>query len=501
MQTCLASALGYLHDSREIGLKHFFVIVTSLLLFTACGAGNDTELEPAQLFELETAGEDFPVSGPPNFDASYHYLSVPENWEKPSSQNIRLPVVIIRAAQGGSDLPPVMMVVGGPGIGDMSAAAYASAYPWTAERDFIIFGQRGTEHASPALMCPEYNDAIAKELSERVSALKNCRDRLTSDGMDLDQYHSLAISRDIDALRQAIGVQSISLYGLSYGTRVALTYAREFPEQVSSMVLDSVLPHTAKYDDTGLQNYFEALQRISDICDSEPACAAAYPNSAQRYLSALEDAAEAPWDNSAFNPERPDVTIDDLASIVGIDSEYEVSIAPALMSAIANRDLETINSFLSASAGSNLAWGMRLSVWCSEAFAHSEFVRSGHQAGGTFSDIQSSVFTAEECEAWNVSTRPDAEIAPTQSDIPVLLISGELDAATPPWMADEASTTLPNSRFIVLKGGLHTETTRWDGDGCAMSIAGQFFRDHETVLKQPEFECLNNRRNAEFYVE
>ena len=42
-------------------------------------------------------------------------------------------------------------------------------------------------------------------------------------------------------MRQAIGVERIALFGVSYGTKVALAYAARYPQHVERLVLDSVV--------------------------------------------------------------------------------------------------------------------------------------------------------------------------------------------------------------------------------------------------------------------
>ena len=47
---------------------------------------------------------------------------------------------------------------------------------------------------------------------------------------------------DIEALRVESGYQKLVLFGVSYGTKVALDYAAKYPANVESLVLDSVVP-------------------------------------------------------------------------------------------------------------------------------------------------------------------------------------------------------------------------------------------------------------------
>jgi pimeloyl-ACP methyl ester carboxylesterase len=71
-------------------------------------------------------------------------------------------------------------------------------------------------------------------------------------------------------LRKVLGEDQLALFALSYGTRLALTYARDYPGRVEAMVLDSPLPHSAKYDDAYPANLEAALRRVAALCAADP---------------------------------------------------------------------------------------------------------------------------------------------------------------------------------------------------------------------------------------
>ena len=88
----------------------------------------------------------------------------------------------------------------------------------------------------------------------------------------------------------------------------------------------------------------------------------------------------------------------------------------------------------------------------------------------------------EVCAAWGVPTRPASEVEPVESGVPTLLLAGEYDPLTPPRGAEAAAETLPMSRVVVVRGGGHTPTQHWGGDGCAMRIAAAFVADPGAVV-------------------
>ena len=124
--------------------------------------------------------------------------------------------------------------------------------PFLADRDFIMFDQRGTGFSEPSLACPETLElafeTIELELTDEESrtlsleALNECRDRLAADGIDFTAYNSAENAADVNDLRIAMGYEEWNLYGISYGTRLAQTVVRDYPEGIRSIILDSAYP-------------------------------------------------------------------------------------------------------------------------------------------------------------------------------------------------------------------------------------------------------------------
>ena len=130
----------------------------------------------------------------------------------------------------------VVPLAGGPGqaalpfADDFAAVAEAAA---RAAATSLVFDQRGTG-SSGAIGCfgdagPELRDARSAPAPPRSAARAAF-------------YRSIDSADDIEALRVAGGYRKLVLYGVSYGTRVALTYAARYPDRVAGLVLDSVVP-------------------------------------------------------------------------------------------------------------------------------------------------------------------------------------------------------------------------------------------------------------------
>ncbi|WP_205698996.1 alpha/beta fold hydrolase [Conexibacter sp. SYSU D00693] len=148
---------------------------------------------------------------------------------------IRLNATRARAASNPRNVALVALA-GGPG---QAATPIAEEFArelgaGLRDRDLLVFDQRGTG-GSGSLTCP----ALRQERSA-VSAARRCAEQL---GAPRGFFRTPDSVADLEALRQEAGYDKLALYGVSYGTKVALQYAAAHPDRVELLVLDStVLP-------------------------------------------------------------------------------------------------------------------------------------------------------------------------------------------------------------------------------------------------------------------
>lgn len=130
----------------------------------------------------------------------------------------------------------VVVLAGGPGQAavPLTEQSASELKPAIATRDLLVFDQRGTGQ-SGALTCNALNDFSLSQ----AAASAGCATQL---GAGRAFYRTSDSVADIEALRVAGGYSKLVLYGVSYGTKVAEDYAAQYPQNVSSLVLDSVVP-------------------------------------------------------------------------------------------------------------------------------------------------------------------------------------------------------------------------------------------------------------------
>jgi pimeloyl-ACP methyl ester carboxylesterase len=215
-------------------------------------------------------------------------LTVREDRSQPNGATIQLAVAIIPTRSPTPAPDPVVYLAGGPGSAALSGAPrLARAWaPFLANRDLIVFDQRGTGFSRPALRCPESERSSDAELGRvlsadesvraEVAALQRCHARLVREGVHLGAYTSAASAHDLEDLRVALGYGRWNLLGISYGTRLALTAMRDTPQSIRSVILDSTYPlqvnlyqHAVQYR-SGAQNALRRLRRRRALPQSIP---------------------------------------------------------------------------------------------------------------------------------------------------------------------------------------------------------------------------------------
>lgn len=452
------------------------------------------------------------VQIPDGVKAECGNLFVKENRRKADSRIIKLPIIIIKSTATNPAADPVLYTAGGPGAGSLGRArGAANLVPFTKERDFIIFEQRGTQYAEPNLQCPEVNEAIhknreqnlnAKEaLRKEVQAAKLCRDRLIRQGVDLAAYDSASSAADIEDLRRVLGIRHLNLYGISYSTRLMLNYIREYPENVRSVILDSVLPPTVNWDETGIDGVVNSLELIFEACKRQEKCSTRYPRLKERFFSLVASADKKPIIVAAVkNGKSYPVKINGSAIVDFIYNLLEntrmLPQIPFTLDALSRGNYE----FLKAYAENNLTsggfiWGMRYSVWCREEMPFQSRRKindqikkypelKGFRIQGALPGI---------CKIWNVSPAPPLENQPVKNPtIPALIFSGEFDPDTPPDWGRLVASWFPNSFFYEVKSTSHGAMN----SRCTFAeIPSSFLKD---PASKPDSACLSDIKPIDF---
>jgi pimeloyl-ACP methyl ester carboxylesterase len=225
-------------------------------------------------------------------------LTVPSNWDRPDGARLQLAYVRFPGT-GAAPGSPIVYLAGGPGGSGIDTARGPRFPLFMAMREFgdvIAFDQRGTGASSRQPTCTSaqrvdeataYSDDEFTELHR--AAARDCLRQWQAAGLDLRDWTTAQSVRDLDALRRHLGAAKLSLWGISYGSHLALAAIAAMDDRLDRVVLASVegLDQTVKRP-AQTDAYFARLQAA---IATRPALAAQIPDSVgqfRRVLARLE---------------------------------------------------------------------------------------------------------------------------------------------------------------------------------------------------------------------
>lgn len=430
-------------------------------------------------------------------------FEVPEDRNRPDGRRLQLRVARVPAREAEARPDPVVFLAGGPGqAASESFPQVASAYrDVLRDREVILVDQRGTG-GSNLLQCdmPLLNDPTAPP-PDAGELQRLARDCLSALDADVAHYTTRDYLADLEAVRQALGVERWNLVGGSYGTRVALSYLQAHPDSLRTVVLDGVVPQDVALGQDHGRHLDEALQAQFRRCLEDGACREAFGDPWATLQELRRRYREQPTSMVIPDPrthepvEVPlnESTLATTARLYAYQPET-VSLLPLLLHRAREgnpRPLLAQARMIVASLGEQIAYGMQLSVTCSE---DTPWLRP--QANDdTLIGADIVGLLRAQCEVWPVPRAPAAFKQPVDSDLPVLLLSGEYDPVTPPAYAERALATLSNARHLVVPGQGHIVQAR----GCMPKLLSQFIREADPAAL--DAGCLERMAPAPFYLD
>jgi len=475
----------------------------------------------AQLFEWGACS--FKI--PEGFDVDCGVLTVPEDRGKPEGRKIRLHVGVFRSEAGIRVGDPIVYLAGGPGAKSLEIVGRIFDdwfEPFLAQRDFIILDQRGAGYSEPALNCPEILAAFVEHFDEDLSAataagieadaLRACRDRLVSEGVNLASFSRAESAADVEDLRLALGYEKWNLYGVSYGTRLALTVMRDFPGGLRSVVLDSSYPLQADLYAEEPANLDRALGTLFDGCAADAECNAAYPELRAVFNGVVDRLNRSPETAYITNPLTGQtfpaavVNGDALVALLfsSLYSTEIIPILPLLIYGTAQGDTTLVALLLGGFFAERefVSTGMHLSIQCGDEvrFSSRDAVTAAVAAyprlRGVFegsATLGPGVFAT--CEGWGAKQAAEIENQAVSSSVPTLVLAGQYDPITPPDWGRRVAETLSAVRFYEFPGTGHG--VNFSGE-CPLGMTQEFLRDPG---KEPDASCIGSMGGPEWVVE
>ncbi|MFL5826058.1 MAG: alpha/beta hydrolase [Thermoleophilaceae bacterium] len=423
-------------------------------------------------------------------------MSVPLDRSGTLPGAISLAVKVHEPLGTGAPRGAVVALAGGPGQG---ATAYATDFLTVMRsslrtRELVVFDQRGTGHSNP-LECSGLG--VEQTPLERRRAAASCARKL---GPSKDFYSTRDSADDIDAVRQALGIGTVTVAGTSYGTKVALAYAKRYPDRVERLVLDSVVPLQEHQFMLPTFNRIPFLLRDNCALGGCKGITGTPVGDVATLAQRLRaHALTGPVITANGRRVKSRLTEEDLLNIViggDLDPTILADLPGSVKAALAGdptpilRLLQRGNATEGETSPQIFSDGLQFATVCEEAPMPWSRTEPIDQRPATMDAAIAAIPPAqffpfgppvarssvEDCLLW-----PQAPQAPDVGggalpDVPVLIYSGMDDVRTPLFQAEEVAAMFPRASLVQVPYTGHSVLTS-DGSGCADRALHDFFGD------------------------
>jgi pimeloyl-ACP methyl ester carboxylesterase len=401
------------------------------------------------------------------------YLAVPLDYAKPDGTKIEIALSRVKSTVAADKRQgPILINPGGPGGAGRGMAVLGQHVPKQAGAayDWIGFDPRGVGASKPKLTCdskytgynrPPYvpsTPEIDKAWHARTTAYAAACAK--AGGALLDHMRTEDTVRDIDRIREALGVEKISFYGFSYGSYLGQIYATRNPERVHRMVLDGVVDPTRVWYrsnldqdiafDKAIKVYFAWIAKYDSVYHLGRTAA----DVERLYYRQLDELAKKPA--GEIGPaELTDVFLQPGYYVFGWEETARAFSAwvndkdPAQLKRIFDENHEQTE-------GADNGYAVYLAVQCTDApwpVSWKKWARDNWRVHrkAPFETWGNAWYNAP-CRHWAADPGIPAEVDGSKAP-PILLINETLDAATPYSGALETRRRFPRSVLLEGIGG------------------------------------------------
>jgi pimeloyl-ACP methyl ester carboxylesterase len=391
-------------------------------------------------------------------------VSVPLDYAHPNGRHVRL--FLTAQPKIGTPRGTILLLAGGPGeasttVFDLTSDLWRSLFPGYR---VAAYDDRGTGD-SASLSC------------RRAATAEQCGTAL---GPRRVFYGTRENVEDMDAVRRALGVDRIGLFGLSYGTKQALAYALAHPGNVERLLLDSVVPVDGP-EPFGLDSLRAISAALRSICHGG-ACTGVTDDPGADFarlantLEAKPIDAAVPVYLTGWAPTKRHVHIDgqsllELAITSDLNSGLAVELPAAVKAALEGHPglLEHLAGLVGQQSADQVNSAVLFATTCNDG----PFPWRGETPVGRRRVLLADAVAAmaptalrgfgnwaargpaAECVAWPSPAAQATASTERLPDVPVLVLSGDRDVRTPPHDGAAVAAQFPNGRVLVAPGVGH----------------------------------------------
>ena len=410
------------------------------------------------------------------FECERGYLDVSEVRNDPNANIIEIEYVRIRS-KSKNPKTPIFYLSGGPGQGATEQASDPGyLYYWSSfleERDVVLIDQRGIGKLKmwyAQLKWPHedlfvsYDGAIDHMNTMVEKSIKAFKRR----GINLNGYNSIESAHDVDAVREELGYAKIIPMGFSYGTHLGLSYLKYHEDKVERAILIGVedLDETFKMP-LDLDNQFD---KLNALIQKDSLLAQSIPDLKDLYKSVVNKLEQQPVTVEINTPVKLKRKVK--VGKFGLDfilkrdmgDTKDIPILPKMLYQINNEDYSIFTRYVEKRYKRFLAIpGMNLSMdICSGGDQKRIAEIHKQEEESLFGKINNFPYL-DLHGTWPVKDLGEAFRAPVNSDVPVLLLTGDLDINTPSYQAANVAKHLSSSTHLEVKNAGHEQIMYfWD---------------------------------------
>lgn len=436
----------------------------------------------------------------------YGYITVPEQHDKPSGPVIQIAVARFKSLSGKPQPDPIVLNTGGPGDSNLDQFIPFMATPagkgFLSQRDVVIIELRGLRYSKPALICDEVYEAqldmlsrdIRSEESDQIllNAMRASYDRFLKQGINLSAFNNVETAADIDLVMTSLGYDKFNLFGSSAGTIIAQHVMRDYPERLRSVILNAAVPLGQPFFRDMMINASESLDRMFKLCESDETCHLAFPDIKERFFAHIEklnaEPVTIPVKNPANGEEIDFVLNGDRLSAWIFSSMYFNTQIPYSLSKFMEGDYSELQTNAQIFFPMpRFSYGLSYTIFSTEQmdFEVEETKVKGRYAA--FADGISLFFSpkliAQAQDFWKVKPIDRSLLAQLNSDIPTLVLNGEMDHVLPSNYVQVMVSGLRNGYVYLFPGVAHSPVET----ECGFLMAVEFLNDPS---KAPDITCM-----------
>lgn len=410
----------------------------------------------------------------------FGYLAVPENHDIQNSREIFIAFTVVKSSSPDPLPDPVIILPGGPGYGASGFVdrilEQTPVKNLLEKRDLILVDPRGCGYSHPKI-CENLSDedyirrltfARGEERNRLITkAMQECAGLIAESNADLHAYNSIQVAHDVEELRKNLGYEQWNLRGHSYGSWYGFVLMQQYPESVKSAVLSGPVPPELFYDHHE-QAIIRSLEELFAACKTDPDCNRNYPDIQTDLLKLLERLEKEPIPVPFMESESytavitPALIVNGLYALLYLKNGIEI--IPAFIHAMVEG-----NDWIASNMAAYLVNEGMLSEDISQdmlTIIHSNDFEPDPENNTPAVDSPFLLamkpdwlprIAAERDYAWELIRQTysrDSKLWKTL-DIPVLLISGQMDPITPPHGGEAMMNWFSNSTHHVIPGSGH----------------------------------------------